>query len=360
MKTKDQKENKGNKKIIVILSVLLGLIILVALAFLIMYLRKPKYEIKVNTNGHKIIKNIKMKGNKIEELPEIKLDKDEDFVAWVNKDNEAMRPKIELGRDEEITPITIPSKSEKVTLKFVTRTSEKIPDITIEKGSPIIFPVKPTHKAWTFICWVDKNGFIVLQNTIVNEDMTLYAHWFESNRHDVTISFDTGTDEVVKPITLVQGDTIIFPTLKKNKEGYVFKGWMNKDGNLLDNTYRVSDDMKLTAKWEPNYTCPDNCIPNSDGKTCTRTLTVNPTTKKVCEGTLWHGYCLDFNNKESGAIRQCAAMGNDESDEVWYTTDTEDWCVKKKAWTESQVCPSGYEMAATMCSKEEVLNCTAN
>lgn len=356
----EEEKKKSKKGIIITLSVLLAVVLIGAITLLVMYLTKPKYKIQINTEGHKIVKDIKIKDNVIEELPEIELKEDEELVTWVNKKKEAIRPKIKLTSDDEITPIIEPKEREKVTLKFVTGTDEKIPDIVLTKGSTVILPVKPTHETWTFLYWVDKDGYIVLNDRKINEDMTIYAYWFKSDKKEVTISFDTGTDEKIDDIKLTEGSRIIFPIPTQTKEKYLFKGWLDEEGNVLDGDYIVTKDMKLKANWQPEYVCPSNCVPNEDGKTCTRSLTVNPTTKKVCDGTLWHGYCLDFSKKESGAIRQCAAMGNDESDEVWYTTDTEDWCVKKMAWTEKHVCPKGYEMAENKCSKEETVDCKAN
>lgn len=355
------KENKNSKKgIIIALSIILGLVLIAAIVLLVMYFKKPKYEIKINTDGHEIVKDIVIEDNIIKELPELKLNENEEFVTWLNKNNEAMRPNLKLSEDDEISPIIESKEREKVTLKFVSGTDEKIPDIVITKGSKVILPVKPTHKTWTFLYWVDKEGYIVLNDRIINEDTTIYAYWFKSNKKEVTISFDTDTDEKIADIKLVQGDKIVFPKPTKNKKDYIFNGWLDEEGNLLDGNYIVLKNMLLKANWKNAYTCPEGCIPSEDGKTCTHTLVVDPIINKVCEGTIWHGYCLDFNNKESGAIRQCAAMGNDASDEVWYTTDTEDWCVKKMPWSEKQTCPTGYEIADNKCAKQETIECTIN
>lgn len=359
MKKEGIKEETKNKKSLILI-ILCGVLLIAAIVFLVMYLAKPKYEIKINTDGHEIKKNIVVEDNVIKELPELKLSDDEELVAWVNKDNEAMRPNLTLSKDEEISPVIEPKQRETVTLRFVSGTDEKIPDIKLTKGNTVILPVKPTHKTWTFLYWVDKDGFIVLNNRVINEDTTFYAYWFKSDKKEVTISFDTGTDEKIADIKLTQGSKIIFPTPTKQKEGYVFKGWLDKDGNSLTGDYIVSESMKLTADWQKKYVCPENCVPNEDGSKCTRSITVSPTTEKTCPGTLWRGYCLDFNKKDSGQIRQCAAMGNDLSDEVWYTDNGEDWCVAKMPWVEKQVCPAGYEMAETMCSKEETIDCTQN
>ena len=53
------KENKNSKKgIIIALSIILGLVLIAAIVLLVMYFKKPKYEIKINTDGHEIVKDI--------------------------------------------------------------------------------------------------------------------------------------------------------------------------------------------------------------------------------------------------------------------------------------------------------------
>ena len=116
--------------------------------------------------------------------------------------------------------------------------------------------------------------------------------------------------------------------------------------------------MKLTAKWVPNYTCPDNCKVSEDGKTCTREDITDPSTQKVCPGTLYYGNCINLNDKESANIRQCSSW--EDGDEVDYFDGNEGWCVKKIPFVDKQVCPDGYNMTENKCVKEEVIECNKN
>lgn len=105
---------------------------------------------------------------------------------------------------------------------------------------------------------------------------------------------------------------------------------------------------------------PNDCTPSQDGKTCTKTSIVEPTKETVCPETEYRGYCLDFNNKDDSHTRQCAAMGNDESDEIWYNEHDEDWCVPKIAREERNTCPEGYDRDGDKCKKVETIECQAN
>ena len=374
----DEIEKKDKKITIIVLSILFGLVLITAIVFIILFFMKPKYEIKVNTNGRELVENIVMKDNVIKKLPKVKLKEGEVFSAWVNKDGEAVRPNLELKKDEEITPIVItpkppsptepaPTPIEIVTLHFNTGTDEKIPDIKLAKGSNMIFPVRPTHKEWNFLYWVDKNGYIVFKETKINEDMTLTAYWWKPKKAEVTISFDTGTDEKIEDITIIQGSSIPFPTPKKNKENSIFKGWLNEEGKLIDNTYKAETDMKLKANWVSAYVCPEGCTPIGDGHECTRDVYSEVYEHRQCPGNYIEidGKCFDTHRKyysehiDHDPWWTCSNPSDGQYDEVELGGAIK-WCAPTTDFEVKKVCPQDLMLDGDRCKKTETVQCTKN
>lgn len=362
---KEEKKQRKKWPIILLIS-LLGVFIVFAVIFLVLFLIKPKYEVRVNAGGGVITREIVIEDNVIKELPEITPPKNKVFVTWVNEKKEAVRPNLNLESNIELTPVFEDEDRTTVTLKFETDTDEKIPDIIITKGSKVILPVKPSHDSWKFLYWVDKDGYIILSDRVINEDTTIYAYWFKSDKEkqkEVTISFETGTDEKIEPIILIKGSNMIFPTLTKTKEGMVFRGWLDEEGTLLTNEAKAQKNMKLTANWKEPYTCPENCTPNEGGATCTKTSVVEPSKQTICPGKEYQGYCVDADHLECD--RQCASGYPFGDSEVDYPGGESEFgtrlcCAKKINRVEQYTCPEGYDRDGDNCKKIETINCTAN
>lgn len=349
-------EKKKRKVLVIVFGILLAVAILVAIIFLVMYLLKPKYEVKLNTNGGTITKEIVVEKNVITELPEIKAPENKELVCWVTENNEAVRVGIELFDDISLTPIWRDKDEETVTLKYDTKTDEKIPEVKMPKGSKVILPVKPSHDTWKFLYWIDKDGYIVLKDKVIEEDTTIYAYWFKPDVEKVTIEFETDTDEKIDSIIINKGSTIIFPTPSKLKEGFVFRGWLDEDNNLIEANTKIEKDMKLKANWKEPYTCPEDCTPNEGGATCNRESIVAPSSKTECpSGSFeYYGKCITRTGGESAKIRQCNEW--DWGDEVMYG----DWCMKKVNKVTVYTCPEGYSRDGDNCKKIETIECTAN
>jgi len=365
----DELDKKDKKITLIILLSVAGLVIVTLLVFLIMALSKPKYEITVNTDGHKLKKDIVMKDNTIKELPEIELKEGEVFSTWVNQDNQAIRPGIVIDKPITITPIVpVPTpETPLITLKFESGTDEKIPDIKRLKGEQIILPIPPTHKEWTFLYWVDKNGYIVSKDKIVTEDATFYARWLKPSKPKYTISFDTGTDEKIDDIKVNEGDHAILPTPSTSKENSVFKGWLDENNELVTGYYKVTKNVTFKANWQPAYTCSEGCIPNEDGKTCTKIITSEAESRLSCPGNYSpiEGQCLDLSRRyysdhlEHDPWWTCSNPSDAMYDEVEYGGAIK-WCVPKTEGTMVLDCPEDLHLDGNVCKKSVVEDCTPN
>ena len=150
------------------------------------------------------------------------------------------------------------------------------------------------------------------------------------------------------------------------KEGYVFGGWVDGNGNLITKDTVVSGNMTIKALWK-SYTCPTNCTPIGDGSRCTKEVTTNMVSKTSCpSGSIlykpWYNpnksLCIKLSTKVDANIRQCDTWDDAEVD--YKDSNGKHWCVKTVRKTTSKVCPNGYVKSGSICKKTETVNCTLN
>ena len=367
MENKEKKKNKG-----LIIGLIIGgaLLLILAIVFLILFILKPTYKVTVNTNGRELVKDVVVEDNTLKELPEIKLKDSEYLVAWVNDKGEAVRKGLPIEGDLPISPIIGDTTKEKVTISFETGTNEKIESIQIEKGSGIILPVKPkNYEDWKFLYWVDKNEYIVLIGTPLYTDLTVYAYWWKpgaggTSKETVKISFDTGTEEKLEDVIVPIGNKYIFRTPEKPNGKKVFKGWLDEDGNLLDENSVVKKAMTLKAKWVDSYTCPENCTPNEDGSKCTKKTIQEMEHSSECIDPyeVIEGHCLDTANKfdpwSSGNDGICPS--DTYQWDICWGMGCERYCAKDVGFESGSWCPEGLTEENGKCVKTEVIECTIN
>lgn len=367
---KVEKEGKKNMKKI-ILFILLGIAVIAAIVFAVLYFMFPKYDVNVNVGNAKLLTEIEMDKNEIVKLPTIQAPEGYSFVCWIDENEEYIRPGVTIKKDTTIKPVFVKKDATLVTLSYETNGGDKIDPLKIAKGSPVIFPVNPTKKNAKFLYWVDKNGYLVLVGTPINVDTTIYAYWFEQKVASYTIKFETGTDEKIDDMTLSEGSNLIFPTPSKIKDKMVFKGWLDENGNIVTNETVVDRDMTLTAKWVEAYTCPKDCVPSEDGKTCTKTTIVEPSTQKICPAEDYtdfegNNFCVDTDHIDVSrdCARQCSDGAPFGDTEVSMPIVREGLasvcCVKKVERVTKYTCPQGYARDGQKCKKTEKINCTAN
>lgn len=134
----------------------------------------------------------------------------------------------------------------------------------------------PTRADYTFVGWYTskKGGNEVTTDTVFTKDTTVYAIWKPNS----------ATGPVTYTVTFYQNenDTTAYATKTTNadgaiewpaaptKEGFIFKGWANEDGDPYSNNSVFFADTKLYAQWEQKD--PDN--PDTP-KTFTITLDAN-------------------------------------------------------------------------------------
>ena len=129
-------------------------------------------------------------------------------------------------------------------------------------GKLATLPADPIRTDYTFLGWYTSNtgGDKVTTDTVFTKDTTVYAIW----------KTDSATNPVTYTVTFYQNenDTTAYATKTTNadgaiewpaaptKEGFIFKGWANEDGDTYSNNSVFFADTKLYAQWKQED--PDN------------------------------------------------------------------------------------------------------
>lgn len=130
--------------------------------------------------------------------------------------------------------------------------------VKVEEGKAIgdKLPADPTKEGYTFTGWntkADGTGDAVTKDTVVSEDMTVYAV-FKENAAQFTVTFnvDGTTQEVVVEEGSAIGDKL---PANPTKDGYTFVGWNTKadgTGDAVTNETVVTADMTVYAVFQKN------------------------------------------------------------------------------------------------------------
>ena len=137
------------------------------------------------------------------------------------------------------------------TVKFDTGNGSKIDLQTIQQGGKVKKPADPTLNGYKFVGW-QLDGKDYDFNTAVSKDMILTAVW-EANtlpptvkKHTVTVALYDGKTERYE---VKDGEKLTLPS-NPTRDGYVFDGFIDKDGNVYGMSKPVVKDLTLTCVWK--------------------------------------------------------------------------------------------------------------
>ncbi len=139
---------------------------------------------------------------------------------------------------------------EAITITFDTKGGSKIDSITIGKDTELTLPKEPTRDSYVFKGWVDKNETPIYDKVLLAEDTTLYAVWEkDATSNKITITFDTRGGSKIESITISKDTELVLPK-EPTKDGYVFKGWVDKNETPIYDKVLLAEDTTLYAVWE--------------------------------------------------------------------------------------------------------------
>lgn len=358
------------KKKLIIALVLIILILLIFILYLL-FGKEKSFTITFDTNGGTEISNIEVKDDEIVKLPETPTKDGYKFVGWTNKDGNIITEGTKVTEDITLKAEWISNDAETVTAEFNTDGGNEISNIIIEKGKIVLLPVEPIKEGYTFIGWINENGNFITENMIITNNITLKALWIKNDAKTQTIKFDTDGGNKIESIIVENGKVILLP-INPTKEGYVFAGWIDENGNPITKDTIVDKNITIKATWKEPYTCPENCTPIGDGSKCTKEVTKDMTTTTSCPNgyKLVKGQCLDVANQYHAESVQKSdgtwGWGCNSSNEYMYTEIDKSgmgammWCAKKTNKITTKGCPNGYTQSGNICKKTETINCTAN
>lgn len=356
---------KKKTKITIAIIIIVLLLLILALLYFLFGIDRT-YTIKFNTDGGTTITDVEIKPSDTFKLPKAPTKEGYKFAGWTNEKGEMVNSDIKLDDDVTLESLWIEESKETNTISFETDNDSTYSDIIIEKGKYLILPVAPEKDGYIFVGWVNEDGNIITKKYVINDNIKLYAKWISKDAKTITINFNTDGGNEIDKIIVENGKIVYFPTTPV-KDGYVFAGWVNENGEEVNADTTFSGNITLKATWKELYTCPSDCEVSSDGKTCSKTETTNMTTTSSCpSGTkLIKGYCLDVKNQyHAESIDVSPWWKCNSSSEVMYSQTEHGgafmWCAKKVNKVTSTGCPSGYTKSGDKCTKKTTTNCTLN
>ena len=136
---------------------------------------------------------------------------------------------------------------------------------TVESGKKATEPATPTKEGHNFLGWYLGDEEWSFVGYVVTDNMTLTAKW-EVKTPPVakyTVAFDSVGGTSIAPVEAESGKKVTEP-IAPQRDGYNFLGWYLGDEAWSFIGYVVTDDMTLTAKWEPvTYTLTVNTLEGS-------------------------------------------------------------------------------------------------
>lgn len=353
---------KNKNKLMIVLTIIILLLLFVVVYLL--FFRDSTYTITFDSNGGTEIEDVEVENGEIVKLPEPPKKDGYKFVGWTNKKGQVVTKGTQVKDDLTLKAEWIKNDVKQLTVQFDTDGGNEIENILIEDGKVILLPIPPVKEGYTFIGWINQDGYFIDEGMNVTSNIILKALWVKEGAETVKIKFNTDGGSEVKGFIFEKGLGIILPSNPK-KEGYVFGGWIDENGNSIAKGSIINENITLRAVWK-SYTCPSGCTPIGDGSKCTKEVTTKMTTKTGCpSGSIlyntWYGsgsFCIKLSTKVDANIRQCDTW---EAAEVEYRDGNgKHWCVKTVKKVTTKGCPSGYKQSGDICKKTETVNCTLN
>ena len=117
---------------------------------------------------------------------------------------------------------------------------EDITPVVLPAGKSVTLPT-PVRENYKFLYWADEDGDAATYTTMPSQSVSLTAVW------QAMIVFDENGGDEVKDISAASGTTITLPV--PVRDGYIFAGWFDADGEKYESTKMPSASVALKAGW---------------------------------------------------------------------------------------------------------------
>lgn len=204
-------------------------------------------------------------------------------------------------------------------ISFDTDGGTSVESIEAKEKEKIKLPTDTKKEGYIFNGWKNENGEIVSNNYVVTKDTALKAAWISEKVETIKVSFDTDGGSKIDDILLEKGAELKMPK-DPTKQGYTFKGWIDKNEAPVYDKVLLSEDTELKAVWKKEekketskkesgketskkeYYCQEGY--KLSGTKCSKTETVNAKSNSFCPtGTIENGSnCLKTSETKSMVI----------------------------------------------------------
>lgn len=150
------------------------------------------------------------------------------------------------------------------TITFDTDGGTEISSIEVKNGEVVTLPNAPIKEGHTFIGWTNEDGQVLTKGAKIKDDVTLKAEWISNDAETITAEFDTDDGNETNDVVIEKGKLILLP-IEPTREGYIFVGWLDGNGNIVTNNMIVTNNITLKAMWIKKGTKTVTLKVNIDG-----------------------------------------------------------------------------------------------
>ena len=166
------------------------------------------------------------------------------------------------------------------------------------------------------------------KGTKVTEDIILKAEWISDDSETVTATFNTDGGNDIDKLIIEKGKIILLP-INPVKEGYIFVGWCNEDGNFITENMIITKNTTLKALWIKEGVKTNIIKFDTDGG--------NEINKVIVENG--KAILLPINPTKTGYV--FAGWKDENGNSITKDTIINNDIIIKALWKDPYTCPSG-------------------
>lgn len=139
-------------------------------------------------------------------------------------------------------------RSKYYTVTFDSAGGTSVKSVKVKANAIIKLKTNIKKQGYTFNGWLE-DDVIVSNDYKVIKNVKLTASWKSVNASKITIEFDTDGGNEIDDVFIDEGGVLHLPN-NPAKEGYIFGGWEDQNGNPVYDKMIVNESLTITAIWE--------------------------------------------------------------------------------------------------------------